>query len=169
VSVPGGARSGKTSALECALRPALAQVRCSGVQSASMSPLDQLQAVLSTFPEVQLAVLFGSHARGRATRRSDVDVAVALEPDGPEVRSKVWRATLAAVPAADVVFAGDAPPLLRMEIARHGRLLIERRGHAWATFKAKAMIDWGDWAPYARRISLAAVKRLREEIDRGPA
>ncbi|HEY8208993.1 MAG TPA: nucleotidyltransferase domain-containing protein [Myxococcaceae bacterium] len=134
-----------------------------------MAPDDQLRAVLLPFPEVQLAVLFGSWARGRATRHSDVDVAVAVEPDSPEVRSSVWRAVLAAVPQADVVFTGAAPPLLRMEITRHGRLIIERRPHGWANFKARAMIDWGDWAPFARRIALAAVKRLREDIARGPA
>lgn len=147
----------------------LAQERRSSVESASMSPDDQLRAALLPFPEVQLAVLFGSHARGRATRHSDLDVAVALEPDRPEVRRSVWRAALAAVPHADVVFTGAAPPLLRMEIARHGRPIIERRPHGWANFKAKAMIDWGDWAPFARRIAQAAVKRLREEINRGPA
>jgi predicted nucleotidyltransferase len=147
----------------------LAQERDPGAQSASMLPDDQLRAVLLPFPEVQLAVLFGSYARGRSTRHSDLDVAVALEPDDPEVRRTVWRAALAAVPHADVVFIGAAPPLLRMEIARHGRPIIERRPHGWANFKAKAMIDWGDWAPFARRIALAAVKRLRKEIDRGPA
>jgi predicted nucleotidyltransferase len=147
----------------------LAQERDPGVQSAAMSPDDQLRDVLLPFPEVQLAVIFGSHARGRATRHSDLDVAVALEPDSSEVRSAVWRATLAAVPHADVVFTGAAPPLLRMEIARHGRPIIERRPHAWANFKAKAMIDWGDWAPFARRIALAAVERLRKGIGRGPA
>jgi len=147
----------------------LAPAHRSGVQSVSMSPADQLQAVLTRFPEVQLAVLFGSHARGRATRHSDLDVAVALEPDTPEARSSVWRAVLAAVPQADIVFAGGAPPLLRMEIARHGQPIVERQPHGWANFKAKAMIDWGDWAPFARRIGLAAVNRLREEINRGPA
>jgi len=62
-----------------------------------MSPDDQLRAMLLPFSEVQLAVLFGSHARGRATRHSDLDVAVTLEPDSPEVRRSVWRAVLAAV------------------------------------------------------------------------
>src|SRR5205814_69869 len=88
---------------------------------------------------------------------------VAVKPDSPETRKSVWRTVLAAVPEADVVFTGGAPPLLRMEIARYGQPIIERQAHDWANFKAKAMIDWGDFAPFARRISQAAVKRLREE------
>jgi uncharacterized protein len=130
---------------------------------------DELRELLEPVAEVRLAVLFGSHARGRATKRSDVDVCVTVQPDTLEARERVRQALWGRVPPADLVFGSQAPPLLRMEIARHGQVVLEREPHAWANFKAKAMIDWGDWAPYARRMGAAAVRRLREELSRGPA
>lgn len=135
-----------------------------------MSIEEELREVLRQWPQVQLAILFGSHARGRATRRSDVDLLVELDPDDPKTRRELYVGLhTALLRSLDLVFTPQAPPLLRMEIARYGTVLVERREHAWVEFKARAMIDWGDWAPYARLMGAAAVKRLREEIARGQA
>ncbi|HBL30440.1 MAG TPA: hypothetical protein DD490_26695 [Acidobacteria bacterium] len=79
------------------------------------------------------------------------------------------------VPAAPVAGLGrvppvlldDAPPLLRFEIARDGVLLFQREDHLWTGFKARAMVDWWDWAPTHRRIASAVVRRLRERIADG--
>ncbi len=134
-----------------------------------MSPIDRLAAAVAQLPSVRLAVLFGSHARGRAKPHSDIDVAVSLDPDTPETRKQLREVIAAAVPrAVDVVFARGAPPLLRMEVARYGRVLFERVPYAWADFKAEAMIDGCDFAPVARRTWAAAIERLRTEIARGP-
>ena len=39
----------------------------------------QLRETLSAFPELKLAILFGSFAKGKETKHSDLDVAVAAE------------------------------------------------------------------------------------------
>jgi hypothetical protein len=69
----------------------------------------------------------------------------------------------------DLVVLDPAPPLLRFEIARRGTLVIEREPHAWAEFRAHAMIDWWDWSPTARIAHRAVATRLSEEARRGPA
>ena len=69
----------------------------------------------------------------------------------------------------DIVDLTTAPPLLRLEIARDGHLLHEGRPHAWAGFRARAMLDWWDWAPTARMIHAAAAERLRRQARHGPA
>ena len=61
----------------------------------------------------------------------------------------------------------DAPPLLRFEIAREGVLLFQRDDHLWTDFKARAMVDWWDWAPTHRMIAAGVVRRLREKIAHG--
>jgi hypothetical protein len=43
-------------------------------------------------------------------------------------------------------------------------LLFERREGLWVDFKTKAMVDWWDWAPYARRIHRGVAARLRERV-----
>ncbi len=69
--------------------------------------------------------------------------------------------------AIDLVQLAEAPPLLRFAIASDGQLLQEPG--AWTEFKARAMVDWWDFAPTARMIHAAAIRRLREEGDDGQA
>jgi predicted nucleotidyltransferase len=132
--------------------------------------LPDVKGALERIPEAKLAILFGSWAIGTATAESDVDVAVSFDPDTTEVRRRAEAVLRGAVrPWVDVIHIPDAPPLLRMEIARNGRVLLERAEGGWAAFKARAMIDWGDWAPYARRQAEAAARRNRERLSHGQA
>jgi predicted nucleotidyltransferase len=133
-----------------------------------MLDLEELRNVLEGQLAVQLAVLFGSQARGRAHSTSDVDIGLRLAPATAESRrqavAEVGRAIRREV---DVVDLDSAPPLLRFQIARDGVLLIEREPWLWTGFKAKAMIDWWDWAPTARRLHGIYIRRLREQVADG--
>src|SRR5262245_32555712 len=123
-----------------------------------MDLLDNLRHWTSSIPEVRLAVLFGSTARGTATRRSDVDLGVSAQPNTSAVRSKI-RSELerAAGRSLDIVFLEEAPPLLRFEISKDGVLLFQNEDHLWTDFKARAMVDWWDWKPIAKRIEAVAI------------
>ena len=122
---------------------------------------------LESWPGARLAVLFGSAARGESGPGSDLDVGVLFET-GPD-RSTVLEVALARATGrgVDVVRLDSAPPLLRFEIARDGRVLLERSPHAWADFRARAMTDWWDWAPTARFLQTAAATRLRAALADG--
>jgi len=137
-----------------------------------MELLERLRATLQGFPAVRLAAAFGSVARGREHARSDVDLALLLDPDTRELRQQI-EADLgrAAGREVDLVFLDNAPPLLRFEIASDGVLLLARHRDDWVDFRTRAMIDWWDWAPTARLISEAAIRRLREKAGppHGPA
>jgi len=118
----------------------------------------------ASLPDVDLLVLFGSRARGAARAGSDVDIAVGLCDRGLATRRAVEVAIGRALNArVDITFFDNAPPQLRFEIARSGVLVSERTTGAWARERARAMIDWWDWAPLARRIHARAVSRLRAE------
>lgn len=133
-----------------------------------MELLDRLRQKADSWPELRLAVLFGSTARGQAGPRSDVDLGLLLEPYSPELRFQV-EAELgrAAGLPVHVILLDEAPPLLRFEIARDGILLFQREEHLWTDFKARAMVDWWDWAPTARKIQAAVFQRLRERVRHG--
>lgn len=90
--------------------------------------------MLSDEAALQLVALFGSHAEDRAHAHSDVDLAVAWEPetDAREREAIISRIERALGHPVDVVDLQQAPPLLRMEIARSGMLLVERIPHAWS-------------------------------------
>lgn len=135
-----------------------------------MSLIDGLRQRAASLPEVKLAVLFGSNARRTAGPRSDVDLGLLLEPDTRTARLEV-EAELgrAAGRTVDAIYLDEAPPLLRFEISKDGLLLLEREDGLWTHFKAKAMVDWWDWAPVAKRIEDAAIRRLRERVEHGQA
>jgi predicted nucleotidyltransferase len=132
-------------------------------------PEQALPEELESWPGLRLAVLFGSAARGESGPGSDLDVGVLFEP-GPD-RSTALEVALARATGrrVDVVRLDSAPPLLRFEIARDGRVLLERAPHTWADFRARAMTDWWDWAPTARFLQAAAVERLRAAVANGPS
>ena len=128
----------------------------------------RLRQVAAFFPEMKLAVLFGSTARRQDRPGSDVDLGILLDPYSPELRFRV-EADLgrAAGRSVDVILLDDAPPLLRFEIAKEGVLLFQREDHLWTGFKAKAMVDWWDWAPTHRMIAAGVARRLREQVEHG--
>jgi predicted nucleotidyltransferase len=136
---------------------------------AVMPAAETLTRALEHVRGVRLAVMFGSAARRTDRSDSDIDVALLLD-QGSELSSADRVALERAVGRpVDVVLLHGSPPLLRLEIARDGRLLIEREPHAWADFRARAMIDWWDWAPTARMMHAVMRARLEDEAGRGPS
>jgi predicted nucleotidyltransferase len=134
-----------------------------------VSDLEALQRVLDATPGVRLAVIFGSRGRNRGRAPRDLDVGVWLDdPAGDRLPALRVALERAAGRPVDLVPLDEAPPLLRFEIARGGRVLVEREPHAWAEFRAHAMIAWWDWALTARTMHAAMVARLEEEARRSP-
>jgi uncharacterized protein len=135
-----------------------------------MDPVEALTRVVASVPDLRLAVLFGSAAKGQERPGSDLDVGVLFasgaQADMAALRVALERETGRVV---DLIQLDSAPPLLRMEIGRHGRVLFEREAGTWSLFRAHAMIDWWDWAPTARMMHETAARRLREEASRGPS
>ena len=123
---------------------------------------DDARRVVTAYPSIRLAVVFGSVARERSRRDSDVDIGVLLDENGPDIAqalevdlSRALRRTV------DLIVLNTAPPLLRFEVAREGEVLFARDPYDWTDFKARAMVDWWDWAPTARRLHAAVAARLR--------
>lgn len=154
-----------------------------------MSDRDDLVRCISSFGQVQLAVHFGSTAAGNVGPQSDVDIGIRFEAFGPDPEAsgpdseasgpdfelanqdlfqqiEVRLGKVVGRPV-DLIDLDVAPPQLRFEIARSGVVLLERVPHAWADFRARAMISWWDWAPTARIFHAAAADRLRRQVRHG--
>jgi uncharacterized protein len=136
----------------------------------SMSVLDRITRLLDETPVVRLAVVFGSAARGTENPGSDIDLGVSwVNSSGGSASDLAVALERAAGRRVDLVTLDASPPLLRFEIARDGIVLVEREPHAWADFRARAMIDWWDWAPTARMMHGVMAERVRQEAVRGSA
>ncbi|MBK8995867.1 MAG: nucleotidyltransferase domain-containing protein [Myxococcales bacterium] len=127
-----------------------------------MDCVQLLQRLLAEEPQVELAVSFGSRASGRARPTSDVDLGVRFEPGvSPSERVAFANQLERALGAPlDLIDLDEAPPLLRMEMAPAGVVVKEATPGSWVSFRARAMLDWWDFAPYARRFRRAAIARL---------
>ena len=113
---------------------------------------EQVTAVLANHPDIQLAIVFGSVARGSARHDSDVDVAIqGSKPMDAEKKlqliGELAAATGRPVDLVDLHTAGE--PLLG-QILKHGRMI---RGNA--TDKARLMqrhvYAMEDFMPYVER------------------
>jgi len=109
--------------------------------------------VLSTYPQVRLAILFGSVAISRAHFCSDVDIAVDTgRPMTSDEKSDLINAlaerTAHPIDLIDLHTAGE--PLLG-QILAHGRRLIGDDG-VYAELIKKHLFAEADFMPYYRRI-----------------
>jgi predicted nucleotidyltransferase len=96
--------------------------------------LHKLTAALRTEPNVALAALYGSAARGDDHSRSDIDLLVAFRNDAPGAASALarWleRAIERPVDVARLSRVRDEAPLLLLQALDEGRVLVDRGG-AW--------------------------------------
>ena len=124
--------------------------------------LDRLASALEARDEVLEAYLFGSHARGQARPRSDVDVAVYV--DEGRARDGVWgyRAQLATelmgalrTNDVDVVVLNRAPILLYHRVLRDGVRLFSRDLRATTTRAGQALSRYFDFLPQLDKMDAA--------------
>jgi len=96
---------------------------------------------------VELAVLFGSLARGRQTAHSDLDIAFWVEGTRVERRELGLTNALTCLfhrNDVDVVMLNHASPLLQWQVASTGELLYERRAGGFHRFQLYAMKRYDD-------------------------
>lgn len=124
---------------------------------------------LAARPEVVLAYLFGSHARGRPMPISDIDFAVLLSGDFP--RESYLDCQIALTQALTKIFRSDevqvvilnhAPPLLGYKVILEGKLLTCRDPIARVRFQVRATQRYFDTRPLRRALAEATARRIRE-------
>lgn len=112
-----------------------------------------LTATLSAFPQIELAILFGSAARGEARADSDLDIAVAAPAALTAEQKMTLVETLAErtgrpIDLIDLRTVGE--PLLG-QILRHGRRLLGS-DDAYGRLISRHLFEQADFVPYQARI-----------------
>ncbi|MGH3666223.1 MAG: type VII toxin-antitoxin system MntA family adenylyltransferase antitoxin [Egibacteraceae bacterium] len=120
-----------------------------------------LAARLAGEPDVIVAYLFGSQARGTARPGSDVDVAVLLaeRADGHQRQLELMAALGG---RADVVVLNDAPVALAHRVLRDGVVLVCRDDRVRVSHWARTVDRYLDTAPLRRMVDAGLRHRLRE-------
>ena len=132
-----------------------------------MDPLlEPLRRALAGEPLLRLAVLFGSHATGRARAGSDVDVAI-LPCEDLSLAAELdlaARLSQALCREVDLVRLDHANVLVRWEVARDGVCVLAEPAYEWTRFRAHAASEHADLAEplriaaelYRRRVAESA-------------
>lgn len=135
------------------------------------SLVQRLRRTLEPRAEILEAYLFGSHARGGAHGRSDVDVAVYIDKARAEAGRFGYQAELTThlmdalgMNAVDVVVLNTAPPLLYHRVLRDGVRLLSRDLRATTTRAGQALSRYFDFLPQMAKMD--AARRFADAKDR---
>jgi uncharacterized protein len=120
----------------------------------AINPIDELlRKVFTGFPQIKLAILFGSVASGAATAQSDLDLAVIAE-NPLEVVEKIQIIEALAMATGrpiDLVDVHAAPEPLLGQVLKHGRRIIGS-DQAYAQLLYRHLIEQADFVPLQNRI-----------------
>jgi uncharacterized protein len=128
-----------------------------------------LIAFLRTQSDIAAAYLFGSLAQGKATSRSDIDIAVLLQQLPEQLGGTMDRQLKLmddfrcfADREVDVVILNAAPPVLKDQVLRHGRRLFERDRQTRVEFEVRAGQEYADAIPVVDFFTQAMFAELGE-------
>lgn len=123
-----------------------------------------LEILFSKEDRVLAAYLFGSHARGNQTTKSDIDVAVLLS----EVPQKMLEYYLHLVDnlsrilgdEIDLIILNTAPPLLKQQTIKHGKLIYCKDEKARIEFEARAQDEYLDLSRALERYDKCLIEQV---------
>ena len=95
----------------------------------SIDPIDRINAILANDSQVKFAYVFGSRARGDHNPASDIDIAVFIEDHVSPLphRLRLMEIISRGIGSEhfDLITLNDAPPVLKYEVVRQGRVIKE--------------------------------------------
>jgi predicted nucleotidyltransferase len=129
--------------------------------------IEALHDVVARDEDVEVAALFGSATRDRLGPESDVDVYLRLRRGvrwSSSRENQLTRALERVVGREVDLIVEDrdtTSALLRMEVARSGRLVFERTPGAWTSLRADALVTYADLEPFMRICEAGVRRRIR--------
>lgn len=136
--------------------------------------VDAIQRALASSGEVEAALLFGSHATGRARVDSDIDVAVLLKTAPTSSTRKQILMSLASAlgrelraDRVDLVLLNDAPPKLAFHVLKHGIVAFVRDPVVLHRFRVATYSRHADYEPVERFFRRVTKERALAEAKRG--
>jgi predicted nucleotidyltransferase len=117
---------------------------------------------------INLAYLFGSHAKGRITPMSDVDIAVLL---GNKIDPKVYldiqlelsgRLSSHLDKKVEVVILNRADPRLSYQIIKYGKIVFKKDRNVKANFERKSLNIYFDLKPMFDFYEAKLLERIKE-------
>lgn len=126
----------------------------------------QLKKYFKNQSGIVAVVLFGSHAKGRANSKSDVDLAVLFSPKivpkhyfDKSLKISCDLMKLLNCDRVDVVSLNTATPVLKNQIYKYGISVFCKNPVESIRFKSRAILEYLDMAPVRNVCEMAIKKR----------
>ncbi len=124
--------------------------------------------------EVSALYIFGGLAKNRKTAESDIDVAVLIDESKLKrkrfelLRKKYYTVSPTfSMRPVDIVILNTAPPFLKHQVLKTGRVLFDRNRKLRVRFTTNAIIEYLDYKPIQDTYLKALSKRIRRmEVGR---
>lgn len=121
---------------------------------ASGADIERIKKYFRGRDEISALYLFGSLGKGRETQESDVDVAVLVNDarKGRKNYERLKREYYDASPTfssrpVDIVILNTAPPFLKHQILKTGKILFDRNRKLRVRFTTTAIMEYLDFKP----------------------
>ena len=124
--------------------------------------LIKINETLSTFPEIKVAVLYGSFANGTENPKSDIDLALAASKKIPpeelvEIQTRLSNSTGREV---DLIDLNTACGTVFKEALTKGSIILKRDPALYAQILSRMLFEQADFEPLRNRIFEDRRKRV---------
>jgi predicted nucleotidyltransferase len=118
--------------------------------------------------EVSALYIFGGLAKNKKTAESDIDIGILVDESRLKRRNFEFfkKKYYAASPtfsmrSVDIVILNTAPPFLKHQVLKTGRVLFDRNRKLRVRFTTNAIIEYLDYKPIQDTYLKALAKRIR--------
>lgn len=128
---------------------------------------DKIRDYFSHQEKVVCVYLFGSTAKDKENKFSDVDIAVLLDVEadreGYTRRHLFFMDELSRIldKDVDVVVLNEAASFLKFHIIKEGIKVYERTDRVEHNFEARTIVEYLDFLPIRRRLEAALINNIR--------
>lgn len=112
-----------------------------------MSSNEKLKVFLDNDQNVVFALIFGSYAKERQKKASDIDIGIYFvqPPEGIKLLNLINVLSELAGREVDVVVLNNAPPFLRHQIMKNRVILTIKDMAVYAKFREKTISDYDEY------------------------
>ncbi len=128
---------------------------------------DKLSAYFTGHPEVAAVYLFGSYAKGKNKKYSDVDLGILLKPESAcheQKLHKLFLVELAGFLRKDIhlVFMNNAGEGILLQIFKYGKCIVNNNPEMLTRFKMIRQSMIADFAYYKNMMQKSFIKNIHE-------
>jgi len=129
---------------------------------------DIIKEYLKGQEDILAAYLFGSFAKGKEKRRSDIDIAVLFSSDVKDVSFADRQITIIndlsqlLNKEIDIVALNNASSLLKFKVAQTGKCLYEKNIIESRRFRARSIIEYFDFLPIKNFIESNIIAKIKK-------